>query len=43
MAIIVDAKNDTVKEFYERYGFIRFHKQSNKLLLPLDTVVKAFK
>ena len=40
-AIIVDAKNDRAKAFYERYGFVAFVDAPNRLYLPLDTVLKA--
>lgn len=40
-AIVVDAKNDRAKAFYERYGFIAFVDAPYRLYLPLDTVLKA--
>jgi ribosomal protein S18 acetylase RimI-like enzyme len=40
-AIVVDAKNDRAKAFYERYGFVAFVDTPNRLYLPLDTVLKA--
>jgi stage V sporulation protein SpoVS len=40
-AIVVDAKNDRAKAFYERYGFVAFVDTPNHLYLPLDTVLKA--
>ena len=39
-AIIVDAKNDRAKEFYERYGFIAFAGAPRRLYLPLQTFKK---
>jgi GNAT superfamily N-acetyltransferase len=42
MAVIVDAKNEAAVTFYERYGFIRFINNNNRLYLPLDTFIKAF-
>ena len=39
-AIVVDAKNDHAKEFYERYGFIAFAETSGRLYLPLQTFKK---
>jgi GNAT superfamily N-acetyltransferase len=40
-AIIVDAKNDRAKAFYERYGFVAFMDAPNRLYLPLDSVLKT--
>jgi hypothetical protein len=40
-AIVVDAKNDRAKAFYERYGFTAFVDAPYRLYLPLDTVLKA--
>ncbi len=37
-AVLVDAKDDSARGFYERYGFIRFPDQSNRLFLPMNTV-----
>ena len=40
-AIVVDAKNDRARAFYERYGFVAFVDAPNRLYLPLDTALKA--
>lgn len=40
-ALVVDAKNDRAKAFYERYGFVAFVDAPNRLYLPLDTVLKT--
>lgn len=40
-AIVVDAKNDRVKGFDERYGFTAYLDAPNRVYLPLDTVLKA--
>ena len=37
-AVLVDAKDDSARGFYERYGFIRFPDQSKRLFLPMKTV-----
>jgi predicted GNAT family N-acyltransferase len=37
-AVLVDAKDDSARGFSERYGFIRFPDQSNRLFLPMQTV-----
>jgi len=39
-AIIVDAKNDRVAAFYERYGFRAFASTGRRLFLPLETFEK---
>jgi hypothetical protein len=38
-ALVVDAKNDRAKAFYERYGFVAFVDAPNRLYLPLYTVL----
>lgn len=40
-AIIVDALNDAVAGFYLRYSFRRFSSDPHRLVLPLDTFLKA--
>jgi ribosomal protein S18 acetylase RimI-like enzyme len=39
-AIIVDAKNERAKTFYERYGFRAFAGDPRRLFLPLETFEK---
>ena len=39
-AIVVDAKNDRARTFYERYGFRTFASLPNRLFLPLETFEK---
>jgi ribosomal protein S18 acetylase RimI-like enzyme len=39
-AIIVDAKNQRTKAFYERYGFRAFASDPHRLFLPLETFEK---
>jgi ribosomal protein S18 acetylase RimI-like enzyme len=39
-AIIVDAKNERVQVFYERYGFRAFAGEPRRLFLPLETFEK---
>ena len=39
-AIIVDAKNDRARTFYERYGFLSFPTTPSRLFLPLETFDK---
>jgi len=38
-AIVVDAKNDNVQTFYERYGFKSFASQPRRLFMPVQTFV----
>jgi ribosomal protein S18 acetylase RimI-like enzyme len=35
MAVIVDAKDDPARGFYERYGFRRFADDPYRLFLPM--------
>lgn len=39
-AIIVDAKGDEPRTFYERYGFVRFPTIASRLFLPMSAVEK---
>ena len=39
-AVIVDAKNDRARAFYQRYGFRAFTAAPRRLLLPLRTFQK---
>ncbi len=39
-AIVVDAKNDRARSFYERYGFIPFPSAPRRLFLPMQTFEK---
>lgn len=38
MAVVVDAKNETIQRFYERYGFTRFLAHPRKLYLLMGTI-----
>ena len=38
IGLFVDAKNDRVKTYYERYGFISFEKTPLTMFLPLSTI-----
>lgn len=42
IAIVVDAKDDAAREFYERYGFERFAAHPLRLFLPMNTIKKLF-
>ena len=39
-AIVVDAKNDKVRAFYEHYGFTRLPQHPLRLILPMGTAVQ---
>lgn len=39
-AVIVDAKNDNIKSFYKKYGFIRTLHPSRTLYLPMKTIMQ---
>lgn len=41
-AVVVDAKDERSKAFYERYGFIPFQEQPLRLFLPMKTIERAF-
>jgi GNAT superfamily N-acetyltransferase len=38
VAIVVDALEEAVVEFYEQFGFVRFEPQALKLFIPMATV-----
>ena len=42
MAVVVDAKDDNARFFYEHYQFIRFPDYPNRLFLPMTTIAKMF-
>ncbi|HAA30222.1 MAG TPA: GNAT family N-acetyltransferase [Cyanobacteria bacterium UBA8553] len=42
MAVVVDAKDDKARTFYEHYGFIRFPVFSYRLFLTMTTIDKLF-
>ena len=37
-AVVVDAKNDSAKSFYEKFGFIPFQDESMSLFIPLASL-----
>ncbi len=39
-AVVVDAKDDTAKMFYKKYGFLELPKVGNRLYLPMDSVAE---
>jgi len=40
-ALIVDAKSDRARDFYEKYGFLRLPEQPYTLFLPISTLTQA--
>ncbi|MBI5655535.1 MAG: GNAT family N-acetyltransferase [Geobacter sp.] len=38
IGLFVDAKNDSARTFYERYGFVTLPDQPFHLFLPIDTI-----
>lgn len=40
MAVVVDAKDDAARSFYERFGFIRFADHEYRLFLPMATIAQ---
>ena len=41
--VLVDAKNEPAREFYQRYGFIEVAEMSNRMFLPMKTVEQLVK
>jgi predicted GNAT family N-acyltransferase len=42
MAVVVDAKDENAKAFYQKYGFIEMPGHHNRLFLPMATVEQVF-
>jgi len=40
MAVVVDAKDDAARSFYEQYGFTRFVDHEYRLFLPMATIAQ---
>lgn len=40
-ALIIDAKNEGVKAFYRKFGFIEFNDVPLSLFLPVNTILKS--
>jgi predicted GNAT family N-acyltransferase len=41
-AVVVDAKDQKVREFYLRYGFVPLPSQADRLVYPMKTIQKLF-
>lgn len=37
-AVVVEAKNETARRFYLKYGFMNLPGTDNRLFIPIDTV-----
>ena len=37
-ALVVDAKNEEARAFYEHYGFLRFPDSPSRLFIPIETL-----
>lgn len=42
-ALVVDAKDDKARAFYEHYGFLRFPNTLSRLFIPVETLRQAAK
>lgn len=42
MAVVVDAKGDRARTFYERYGFERFANEPYRLFITMSTIAELF-
>jgi GNAT superfamily N-acetyltransferase len=42
LAVIVDAKDESARQFYLRYGFLTFPENKRRLFLPMQTIEKLF-
>lgn len=42
LAVVVDAKDDRARVFYQDYGFIDFPGHPNRLFLPMQTIEQLF-
>jgi predicted N-acetyltransferase YhbS len=40
--ILVDAKDEEARDFYQHFGFIQLPEQDLKLFLPIETVMQLF-
>ena len=40
MAVVVDAKDDAARAFYERFGFQRFRDEEFRLYAPMGTIAR---
>lgn len=43
IAVVVEAKDEKSRSFFERYGFKQFRKYPFKLFLPMSTIMKMIK
>jgi len=41
-AVVVEAKDEAAKRFYERFGFLSLPETPNRLFLPIKTIERLF-
>ena len=41
-AVVVDAKDEAAKRFYEHFGFLSLPETPNRLFLPIKTIERLF-
>ena len=42
VAVVVDAKNDNARHFYNEFGFVAFSAAANKLFLRMEAIERLF-
>ncbi len=42
-AVVTDAKDESAKRFYKKYGFIELPDPANRMFLPMTTIDQLFK
>ncbi len=40
LAVIVDAKDEQARKFYEHYGFEQYADNANRLYIPMQTIIR---
>ena len=43
LAVVVDAKDDSARQFYLKYDFLPFPDRPNRLFLPIKTIEQLFR
>jgi predicted GNAT family N-acyltransferase len=43
MAVVVDAKDEAARSFYQKYGFVELPDHPSRLFLPMVTIAQMFK
>jgi hypothetical protein len=42
MAVVVDAKDDEARSFYESFLFIRFQDEPYRLYIPMNEIARLY-